>query len=62
MTIILVYAPTTSHSDEEIEECYEYIEKTISNSSKKDFLIVQVTGTPILEDIQHGMDVLDDFE
>ena len=41
MTLIQVYAPTTSHSDEEIEEFYETIEQTISHSPKKDSLIVQ---------------------
>ena len=41
MTIIQVYAPTTSYSYEEIDEFYETIEKTISDSPKKNFLIVQ---------------------
>ena len=39
--LIQVYAPTTIHSDEEIEEFYETNEQTISYSPKKDFLIVQ---------------------
>ena len=41
MTLIQVYAPTTSHSDEEIEEFYETIEQTFSHLPKNDFLIVQ---------------------
>ena len=41
MKIIQVYASIISHSDEEIEECYETIEKTTSNSPYKDFLIVK---------------------
>ena len=40
ITIIQVYAPTTDYSDEDIEECYELIEDTISKTPKKDFLVI----------------------
>ena len=40
ITIIQVYAPTSEYSDEEIEVFYEFIEETISNTTKKDFLVI----------------------
>ena len=40
ITIIQVYAPTSEYSDEEIEVFYEFIEETISNTPKKDFLVI----------------------
>ena len=40
ITIIQVYAPTTDYSDEDIEECYELIEDTLSKTPKKDFLVI----------------------
>ena len=40
ITIIQVYAPTSEYSDEEIEVFYELIEYTISNTHKKEFLII----------------------
>ena len=38
ITIILVYAPISEYSDEEIEVFYELIEETIPNTPKKDCL------------------------
>ena len=39
--IIQVYAPTSDHEDEEIEEFYELLDTTIAKVPKKDILIVQ---------------------
>lgn len=41
ITIIQVYAPTTDHEDQEVEELYEKIEDTIKKAPKKDIIIVQ---------------------
>ena len=41
ITIIQVYAPTTDHDDQEIEEFYEELERTVQKVPKKDILIVQ---------------------
>ena len=41
ITVIQVYAPTSSHEDEEVEEFYEQIENIIRKTPKKDFLIIQ---------------------
>ena len=40
VNIIQVYAPTSSHEDEEIEEFYESIELALKDCHKKDFLII----------------------
>ena len=41
ITIIQVYAPTSDHEDQEVEEFYEKIESIIQKTPKKDLLIVQ---------------------
>ena len=41
ITIVQVYAPTSAHSDEEIENFYEQIQETIDKVPKKDILVVQ---------------------
>ena len=41
VTIIQVYAPTSDHEDQEIEEFYEKIESIIQKTPKKDLLIIQ---------------------
>ena len=41
ITIIQVYAPTTDHTDDEVEEFYELLETTMKNAPRKDILIVQ---------------------
>jgi len=41
MTIIQVYAPTSDHTDEEIEEFYDQLEQLIAKTPKKDILIIQ---------------------
>ena len=40
ITIIQVYAPITSHSDEETEMFYETLEETIARTWKKDITII----------------------
>ena len=41
ITIIQVYAPTSEHKDEEIEEFYTQLQATIHKTNKKDILIIQ---------------------
>ena len=41
ITIIQIYAPTTSHKDEEVEHFYEELESAITKSPENDILIVQ---------------------
>lgn len=41
ISIIQVYAPTTDHDDEEIEEFYNKLQGIINMASKKDILIIQ---------------------
>ena len=41
MTIIQIYAPTSDYDDEDIEIFYEEIEKTMTDTNKKDILIIQ---------------------
>ena len=40
ITVIQVYAPTTSHSDDETEMFYETLEETIARTRKKDITII----------------------
>ena len=41
ITIIQIYAPTSTYNDEEIKQFYETFDNTIQESHKKDILIVQ---------------------
>ena len=41
ITIIQVYAPTSDHEDNEVEEFYEELEDTIKKTPRKDILIIQ---------------------
>ena len=41
ITIIQIYAPTSTYNDEENEQFYETVDNTIQESHKKDMLIVQ---------------------
>ena len=41
VTIIQVYAPTSDHEDQEVEELYEQIENTLKKVPKKDLIIIQ---------------------
>lgn len=41
ITIIQAYAPTTTHSDEEVEDFYEQLQEIIDQSPKKDIIVVQ---------------------
>ena len=41
VTIIQVYAPTTDHSDEEIEHFYNKLQSTISEIDKSDIIVIQ---------------------
>ena len=40
MTIIQIYAPTSDYDDEDIQIFYEEIEKTMTETNKKDILII----------------------
>ncbi|GFO49148.1 craniofacial development protein 2 [Plakobranchus ocellatus] len=40
-TIIQAYAPTTDHEDEEVEDFYNEVQKTLNEVSKKDIIVVQ---------------------
>ena len=42
VTIIQVYAPSTDHDDEEVEEFYELLENHIKTVPKKDILMIQL--------------------
>ena len=41
ISIIQVYAPTTDHTDEEIETFYNELQNSISKISKKDIMVIQ---------------------
>ena len=41
ITIILVYAPTSDHEDEEVEQFYAQLNSIIAKTPKKDILLVQ---------------------
>ena len=41
ISVIQVYAPSSSHTDEEIEEFYQDLEKTIKEIPKKDIVVTQ---------------------
>ena len=41
ISIIQVYAPTTDHTDEDIETFYNELQSSISKISKKDILVIQ---------------------
>ena len=41
ISVIQVYAPSSSHTDEEIEEFYQDLEKTIREIPKKDIVVTQ---------------------
>ena len=41
ISIIQVYAPTTDHTDEEIEIFYNDLQHSISKMSNKDILVIQ---------------------
>ena len=41
ITIIQVYAPTSSHDDSEVDYFYQQLQETIDKTPKKDILVVQ---------------------
>ena len=41
ISIIQVYAPTTDHTDEEIETFYNELQNSISKISKKNIIVIQ---------------------
>ena len=50
MTIIQIYAPTSDYDDEYVDIFYEEIEKTITETNKKDILIIQGDWNSIVDD------------
>ena len=41
ITVIQVYAPTSSHDDSEVDHFYQQLQETIDKAPKKDILVVQ---------------------
>ena len=41
ITIIQVYAPTSTHDDSEVDHFYQQLQETINQTPKKDILVVQ---------------------
>ena len=41
ITIVQVYAPTSTHSDEEIEDVYHQVQEVVDETPKRDILVVQ---------------------
>ena len=41
ITIVQVYAPTSDHDEQELEEFYEQVENVIKKIPKKDITIIQ---------------------
>ena len=41
ITVIQVYAPTSDHEDEEVQQFYEQLDSVITKTPKKDILVVQ---------------------
>ena len=41
ITIIQIYAPTSSHDDSEVDHFFQQLQKTIDKTPKKDILVVQ---------------------
>jgi len=41
ITIVQVYAPTTDHDDEELEDFYDQLQEVLDQAPKKDILVVQ---------------------
>ena len=41
ITVIQVYAPTSHHEDEKVEQFYEQLDSVIAKAPKKDILVVQ---------------------
>ena len=41
ITVIQVYAPTSDHEDEEVEQFYKQLDSIIAKTPKKDILVVQ---------------------
>ena len=50
--IVQVYAPTTSHSEEEIEDFYHQVQAIIDETPKHDILVVQGDWNAKIEDAQ----------
>ena len=48
ITVIQVYAPTSDHEDEEIEQFYEQLDSIITKTPNKDILVGQAIKSPDL--------------
>ena len=46
ITIFQVYAPTTSYSDDQVEDFYATLQSKVNAAPKQDIIIIMVTGMP----------------